>query len=357
MRHQVILAIASACLTLLCVEVGFRAYGRIYSVDFRLYAKELKNSDRLPEDLFGDPLNSGVQVLATTSDFSVLYSVNSHGLRDREHSYEKPPGITRFAVFGDSFTFGEGIPYGKRFTDIAEENLPGTEILNFGYPGAGLDNIVPYIFREGLLYRPDYVVVVLNNLVTDRGGADLTDILNFSAIDSAYLASVRGASTETAYLPRKDPFFNYSPNILQRNSYLASYLYYKYSIYELREKMKQYDKEFWDGYAQCRKSPDCDRMQQTDVTDHTIKILDKLNDVCRQSGHQLVAINIDSEPLVHFYQTAPPFPFFDLHQKLKEESANYPLTFTYDQHYNEKTNEFIGKELTGIVANLIRDKK
>jgi hypothetical protein len=37
-----------------------------------------------------------------------LIEINSKGLRDREHSYEKLPGIVRIVVIVDSLVFGSG---------------------------------------------------------------------------------------------------------------------------------------------------------------------------------------------------------------------------------------------------------
>ena len=37
------------------------------------------------------------------------FETNSHGMRDREYSPEKPPNTFRIAVVGDSFTMGSGV--------------------------------------------------------------------------------------------------------------------------------------------------------------------------------------------------------------------------------------------------------
>ena len=58
--------------------------------------------------------------VVSTPDFAVGYRTNSRGLRDREYPLEKPAGKTRILALGDSFTFGHGIAYGERFTDILE---------------------------------------------------------------------------------------------------------------------------------------------------------------------------------------------------------------------------------------------
>src|SRR5262245_32054828 len=39
------------------------------------------------------------------SEFQVVYSINSHGLRDEEIRLPKPPHVFRILMLGDSFTF------------------------------------------------------------------------------------------------------------------------------------------------------------------------------------------------------------------------------------------------------------
>lgn len=69
-----------------------------------------------------------------------LVQVNGSGFRCRhEVTREKPPGTRRILLFGDSHTAGDGMSNGKRFGDILETLLPGTEVLNFGLPGTGTD--------------------------------------------------------------------------------------------------------------------------------------------------------------------------------------------------------------------------
>ncbi|NRO97568.1 hypothetical protein GWC77_16725 [Paraburkholderia sp. NMBU_R16] len=84
----------------------------------------------------------------------------------------------RLLVFGDSYTAGDGVSNGKRYTDLMEKQLPDTEILNFGMSGSGTDQQY-LIFRE-YAGKLDYDAVVISvlveniqrNLVKERGWAD-----------------------------------------------------------------------------------------------------------------------------------------------------------------------------------------
>ena len=49
-------------------------------------------------------------------DFKMRIKINSHGLRDREYEYQKRPDTLRIGVFGDSFTFGEGVQNNETYS-------------------------------------------------------------------------------------------------------------------------------------------------------------------------------------------------------------------------------------------------
>src|SRR5271166_6232364 len=85
---------------------------------------------------------------------------NSKGLRDVEHAYDKPPGIFRIVVIGDSFVFGAGgVEPSKRFTDILQASTRNTEVINMGVPAYGTDQEYLFLADEGLKYHPDLVLV------------------------------------------------------------------------------------------------------------------------------------------------------------------------------------------------------
>ena len=87
-------------------------------------------------------------------------SSNSRGLRGaREYALDKPPGLNRIVVLGDSFTFGEDVGDDEAWPRRLEELMPGTEVLNLGVHGYGHDQMLLYLREEGLKYHPDVVVV------------------------------------------------------------------------------------------------------------------------------------------------------------------------------------------------------
>lgn len=97
---------------------------------------------------------------ATT--FQQPLTINSRGLRDREHVFEKPVGTKRILVLGDSYAWGYGVADREVFADVMERNLDtlGTwEVLNTGVSGWGTDQQYLFLREEGLRYDPDVVVL------------------------------------------------------------------------------------------------------------------------------------------------------------------------------------------------------
>jgi lysophospholipase L1-like esterase len=87
-------------------------------------------------------------------------AINSKGLRDVEHSYDKPAGVYRIVMIGDSFVFGAGgVEPAKRFADILQASTKNTEVINMGVPAYGTDQEYLYLAKEGFRYHPDLVIL------------------------------------------------------------------------------------------------------------------------------------------------------------------------------------------------------
>jgi len=87
-------------------------------------------------------------------------TTNSAGFREREFAAAKAPGRLRIAVVGDSFTYGNGIPSSKRYTDLLTDLLPPEfEVLNFGTSGHNTPDHTTTIRRQVRATNPDFVLV------------------------------------------------------------------------------------------------------------------------------------------------------------------------------------------------------
>jgi hypothetical protein len=88
--------------------------------------------------------------------------INSHGLREREIPYEKPAGVFRILVIGDSSVVGFEVPPEAVFTRVLEDELKqqglNVEVINAGYRGYGTDQVLLFLKSEGIRYQPDLVL-------------------------------------------------------------------------------------------------------------------------------------------------------------------------------------------------------
>jgi hypothetical protein len=93
--------------------------------------------------------------------------INSAGLRDHEHSTDKPPNILRLAVLGDSFAAAFQVPQSDDFCSVAERMLRSCaglngrvpEVINFGVNAYGTAQELITLERRTWQYRPDIVVL------------------------------------------------------------------------------------------------------------------------------------------------------------------------------------------------------
>lgn len=98
---------------------------------------------------------------AVTQDAAVTAS----GLRaTHEYAAQPAPGVLRIAAFGDSFVHGDEVATDETWEAALERALPGTEVLNYGVGGYGLDQALLRYEREGARLSPH---VVLFGVITD----------------------------------------------------------------------------------------------------------------------------------------------------------------------------------------------
>jgi hypothetical protein len=360
----VAVSLAFACLV---TEATFRVAGRLQGIDYRLYLKELKNSDRLPRALFlpdpvlGTVLAPNKQELAVTSDFSVVYRTNSKGLRDREYEYEKTPGKLRVLALGDSFTFGEGVPYGERFADLPEQQLDGVEILNTGVPGWGTEAELLYLAREGLRYRPDVVVLFLNYVDLTRQRPNLFRDGRIELPTDAVSASreeppAAGGEGPTWYLKADDPLFR-ERGLLVRHSYALSYLSFRLALWQRRDALEQQDAGAWQKKSAGKQSADLSAGTRIPTApERTMLVLRKFVELSKAEGFRLVMVNISCWAHLDFVAGVDPgLAYHDLAPLLIAESKNRSLLFQYDKHYNPQTHALIGQQLTEILRPLVKE--
>ena len=128
-----------------------------------------------------------------------LVQINSHGLRDREHAVEKPPGTLRIAVLGDSFAEAVQVPAQETFWATLERELAAcealggrpVEVLNFGVSGYGTAQALLTLRDRVLAYRPDLVILAFfpgNDVVENSRALDADPLRPYFVLQDGRLS-------------------------------------------------------------------------------------------------------------------------------------------------------------------------
>ena len=174
MRVKILLVILSILLSLGMAEGVLRIH------DFYLsqrYGPEGREDDLWRYDeLLGwkHRENTTVTFSSKQRRFKALCTTNSHGLRDEEYSYEKPKGMLRILLLGDSAAAGLEVEKGEVVDSVLERLIRlkrPCEVINAGVRGYGTDQSYLYLIHEGIKYDPDIVLYFfvdndLNNNIT-----------------------------------------------------------------------------------------------------------------------------------------------------------------------------------------------
>ena len=132
----------------------------------RLLGYKFSGSTYTADPLLGWSLRPGAS--AWEADEGVAWSkINSHGFRDRERALNKPPGVYRIAVLGDSGTEARQVDMDKTYTSLAEKELNRrhcfgegeVEVLNFGVPGYGTGQELLLLRDRVWKFSPDMIVL------------------------------------------------------------------------------------------------------------------------------------------------------------------------------------------------------
>ncbi len=102
-------------------------------------------------------------------------TINSHGFRDKEYPVEKPQGVYRVMLLGDSLTFGWGAKQDRIFAVELERKLDKyfktagknmkVQVINTGVGNYNTDQEVSFYEYRGRKFKPD--MVILNYFIND----------------------------------------------------------------------------------------------------------------------------------------------------------------------------------------------
>lgn len=152
---------ASVVVTALALEAAFRLVG-VSVGTVQINRETVRRTD--------DPLLRFELRPGGFAQAEVAYRINALGLRGPETTVEKPPGVERVAVLGDSIAFGywvaEEDAFPRQLEALVSSSGRRVEVLDFGVPGYNLDQQIAALRTKALAFSPDLVVVAfcLNDL-------------------------------------------------------------------------------------------------------------------------------------------------------------------------------------------------
>lgn len=123
------------------------------------------------DEILGYRYTPGSKWRFTHPEYSVEYTINMQGFRDRkEHVIPKPEGVVRVLLVGDSFTFGQGVDYEETWPVLVEKHLDESgkghiELIKAGIQG--MDTRSEFILIQRLLEKYECDAVVLGFLIND----------------------------------------------------------------------------------------------------------------------------------------------------------------------------------------------
>ncbi|HLH44782.1 MAG TPA: SGNH/GDSL hydrolase family protein [Bryobacteraceae bacterium] len=145
--------LASLVLAVVLAEAVLRIVG---PPDGRVHLEAFAQYD----PLLGWKISPNVSTRIVTQDYTTNVQYGPKGLRGRDHPYEKPPGVSRILILGDSMVDGYSVPIEDRVSEVLEAKLgPEFDVVNLGVSGYSTDQEMLMLETEGWKYQPDLVVL------------------------------------------------------------------------------------------------------------------------------------------------------------------------------------------------------
>jgi len=291
----VFIFIATA-VTLAIGEIALRIIASrhlIYNIEMVKYAKELKMRDPKGEVSHVHRPSRSAKLMGVT------ISLNSLGDRGPELQNPKPANDKRILVMGSSITMGWGVPYEKIFTSAAAEmlnsNKPFGASNSFEIVNAGIGNYNTHfqykLFeRQYPVVKPD--MVVLHYFISDVQPRDM------------------GRN-----------------NFILRESFLAAFLYDKWSVIKL--KFGGHYKDLFTFYKDLY-ADDSQPWKQTQQ---------EISEIRDQTAKDNVPFVVMIIPDIH--DLSPGTPYKDLYAKMETafKAMNLPTVNTFDTFQKDYGND------------------
>jgi len=333
-------------LVFILAEMVIRSFFKVSGKDIEIYRNfsfERCAKILIPDKLLIYKLIPGVSRNAYTSEFQVIYTTNKLGLRDKEI---QDSGKFKIIFLGDSHTFGEGVPYGRRFSDLIERELDDVYSINAGVPGYGIHQMYMWLGSYGINLKPKLVICCFIPL-------DLERVIYKRIEDSVHLFT----QEQDKGLPESKVgtlinFFKRRLDRLLQKSYLYSVIKVEIKLLRMRSILKERDKQVWDEFktrGDFGRYKITTEWQRQMVREESFKIFLDFKNLLEQRQVDFLAVNISTTPLpwLEDFFRKNNIRYLDLSPRLKNLSN---ITFDIDVHYNTAGHRVIADYLKEYIS-------
>ena len=217
------LAIGGGVVALLVAELGLRAVGFSDPVLWTY------------DDITGSKLRPGATGWQRREGEAFI-TINSDGLRDREHSRAKPPNTIRVAILGASMAEALQVPIEKNFSSVLERELKScrvfgdreVEVINFGVSGYGTAQELLTFRHRVAAYSPDVTILAFTPAHDVRNNSKELEPLKLSPF----------FSVQDGKLILDDSFLNNPDYVSFKSSFDARQILFNLRTFQLLRRLK-----------------------------------------------------------------------------------------------------------------------
>jgi lysophospholipase L1-like esterase len=337
---KVALVVLSTAFALLLCEIALRLLGQ-----GPLYVSPERNRFWKYDSRLGWVHQPGQEGVFATEQFQTFVRINQKGLRDREHTYERPDDSGRILVLGDSFAWGYGVEESERFSQLLESSLD-VEVINSGVSGYSTDQELLWFQDEGIKYDFDLVILVFTG--NDVGDNNQQHV--YTIYYKPQFVQEEGQLTLKGYpVPRASTQDRLIYSLSQESA-LAFFLIQEF--FELRSRYSS----FSNGQVEQAEASPTDTTASGESFGLTLALLDEMRNTAESEGATFMIVANDSwwnNPTDETYLTlieamrGEGFIVLDV-----ESSPGFDAEKMFiadDSHWNAAGHEFVANEIIPVI--------
>ncbi len=304
--------------------------------------------------------------------------LNSQGLRDTEHSLEKPKNTTRIALLGDSATEALQVPlaetYGKRLERLlsnsnAAYGKKNFEVINFGCSSYSTGQELLQFRNQVAAYKPDITMLLYvrgDTIENARNLQSLQDISKTEPRPYFYLDNKGQLQQDNAVLENQKSILSPNPvvDFLRRNSHIYGVLSHTNLTLSINEslyrKLRSWLTAPFKTKNKVLKNTSSNSPQAYPIQDNwqvSSAIIKELHKECKKNNSRLWVLVFPNNVYDPIYMNQmiklqaqskeQGFGFFDLTPGFVMHKDMNSLFLKY--HFSSKGHEFIAKQLANLL--------